>query len=64
MVGAAHDREIIDEIIYLASLVSERRAIDPLLDKVRAVTARLQVGGALGPKDQSNLQQVEKELFS
>lgn len=35
----ADDRKLVDGIIYLSSLVSESKAIDPMLDSLRNVTA-------------------------
>jgi hypothetical protein len=61
--GKASGREIIDEVVYLASLASERGAINPLLDRLRRVTARVQGSGtALTSADQSELRAVEQGL--
>jgi predicted outer membrane lipoprotein len=56
------DQDAIDDIIYLASLASEPAAIQPLLDEVRAVTARMQIGATPSEKDRARLQEVRRKL--
>lgn len=48
-------RTIIDMVTYAASLVSNSRDIDPLLDKVRAITSRLKPGQAPSIEDSRQL---------
>lgn len=45
----------IDMVTSTAALVSNSRDIDPLLDKVRLITVKLQPGAQLSDEDQSNL---------
>ena len=49
-------------VLYVASLVSNPTEIDLILDKVRLITARLQPGQTLSPKDQQTLVQVYTQL--
>lgn len=56
------DRQALELAIYLASLVSEVRAIDPMLDPVRQITARLAPGAPMPPDDQKTLEQVCHDL--
>jgi hypothetical protein len=59
MDGQTDSKLIIDRIVYLASLVSEPRSVDPLLDKLRYITA----GGAqLSPQDVQTLGSIQTEL--
>lgn len=44
-----------DIIVYVASLASNPRAIDPFLDKLRIITATADNVGALSPQDQQKL---------
>ncbi len=56
-----HDK-LIDEIILLASLASNRRVIDPILNDVRLITAHIQAGDALSADDQNRLSKVRQRL--
>ncbi|HET8670022.1 MAG TPA: hypothetical protein VFM05_05175 [Candidatus Saccharimonadales bacterium] len=63
MEEATHnDRQIIDEIIYLASLVSEHRAVDPILDVLRAVTATMQPNMPLPEADRARILEAKQAL--
>jgi hypothetical protein len=46
---------VIDVVLYVASLSSNRKAIDPILDDVRILTSRLQPGQALSDADKAAL---------
>ncbi len=48
----------IDVVTYVASLASNPKAIDSLLEAVREITARMQPGQPLSPADQARLGQV------
>lgn len=52
----------LDTIMYMASLASRPKEIDPILDTVRAVTASLPPGGQLTPAQQQSLKEVERRL--
>jgi hypothetical protein len=52
----------LDTVMYMASLVSERRAIDPIMDKVRDITSQLKPGHAPSAADDKELQKVRAEL--
>lgn len=53
------DQQQIDRIIYLASLASEREKIDPMLDTLRIITAKIQPGSSLPKADKTALQELE-----
>lgn len=54
---------LLDKIFYLAELTSDRRAIDPILDTVRGLTAQQNFDiNALTKSDQQALQKVEAKL--
>ncbi|HEX6258217.1 MAG TPA: hypothetical protein VFZ48_01925 [Candidatus Saccharimonadales bacterium] len=55
-------RALIDEITYLASLASDAHAIDPILDKLRVVTARLKPNEEASTEDELVLREVQKEI--
>jgi hypothetical protein len=57
-----HDRDLIDRIIYLGSLASERGAIDPMMETLREVTAHWQDTASLIAQDRRALQQLETQL--
>ncbi len=52
----------IDVVTYVASLASDMKAIDPLLDPLREITSRLQPGQTLGAADQAVLADVCRKL--
>jgi hypothetical protein len=56
------DQKLIDRIIYLGSLASERSAIDPMTETLREVTARWQEGEPLDPNDRQALANLETKL--
>lgn len=51
----AHPDTVLDMVTYAAGLVSNSRDIDPLLDNVRAITARLKPGEAPSAEDKQSL---------
>jgi hypothetical protein len=53
----------IDVITYLASLVSRQQEIDPILDVLRQVTARITPGESLSREDQALLAGVYDKLI-
>src|SRR5687768_4619084 len=52
----------VDVVTYVASLASDPRAIDPILEDVRELTARLRPGEALSDSDQTTLAIVYQKL--
>lgn len=61
--SAADSRQSpIDIVIYLASMASDPRAIDPILDTVRNVTSRLRPNETLAPTDLQQLARAYNQL--
>ncbi len=58
----SQDRSLLDVILYLASLVSDPKVIDPLLDEVREITARMQPGVPLDLPTRQKLEHVRQEI--
>ncbi len=56
------DASAIDAITYLASLASDPKAIDPILDDLRAITVRLQPGQSLTDNNQITLAALYRRL--
>lgn len=56
------DRRLVETVTYLASLASSPQVIEPLLDIVRRVTAKLQFGEQLDPGDRKQLEHVRFQL--
>lgn len=56
------DRKLIDRIIYLGSLASQRSDIDPMMEPLREITANWQDTEALSAEDRATLQQLESQL--
>lgn len=56
------DDQLIDRIIYLASLASNRREIDPLMNNLRTVTANRQSGEPLTAQAKTTLTILEGQL--
>lgn len=56
------DQEMVDATIYLASLASEVRVIDPILDRVRGVTARWQPGQSLDAEGRDELLKAQNDI--
>lgn len=52
----------IDAVIYAAQLVSVPKAIDGVLERLRAVTSRLQSGAALTVKDKSEIIKIYRDI--
>jgi hypothetical protein len=59
--SSSTDRELIDSIVYLASLASNPRAVDNQLDVLRQITAQ-NADGVLSPTEKSRLGQLKTEL--
>lgn len=55
-------RSLVDIVIYLASLVSDPRVIDPHLDTVRLVTANLPPSGEPTPQQTQALLDVKRKI--
>lgn len=55
-------RSLVDIVIYLASLVSDPRAIDPHLDTVRIITAQAGSSGSLSAEQQQELKGVKQKI--
>lgn len=62
MVTASSGRQLIDEVIYLASLVSNPRAIDSWMDTVRMVTATLPPSGEPEERQKAELLDLKHKL--
>jgi ABC-type multidrug transport system fused ATPase/permease subunit len=56
------DQLLINRITYLASLSSQAKVIDPMLDTLRSVTARRDDSKRLGDEDHTQLIKLEGEL--
>jgi hypothetical protein len=59
---SADDQRLIDGTISLASLASVKAEIDPLLDTLRAVTARLNPGAQLSAADRQALTSLQGQI--
>lgn len=59
MDGQTDGKQLIDRIGYLASLVSDPRSVDPILDKLRILTA---TSSQLSSKDMETLESIRAEL--
>jgi hypothetical protein len=57
--GQPNSKQLIDQILYLASLASDPQSVDLILDRLRVITA---VSTQLSPRDITNLQSIEIEL--
>jgi len=58
----ADDQNLLDKIVYLAGMVSQPQAIDPLLDRVRRVTAQMTPGTALTPQSRADLEMTYQAI--
>ncbi len=56
------DQEIIDQIIYLASLASNRREIEPMMDSLRSVTATREANQPLTDQERDKLAKLRANL--
>jgi hypothetical protein len=56
------DHNLVDSIVYLASLAAQPSAIDPALDTLRIVTTRWTPGAPLAEADRAALYQVVADL--
>jgi hypothetical protein len=52
-------RQLVDRIVYLASLMSEPQRVDTILDKLRVITAR---SSKLSDQDIKALKPIKNEL--
>src|SRR5688572_7901230 len=57
-----HGSPLINRIVYTASLATDARAIDPILDPMRQITAKFSPGQELPQADQAILQRVQQQL--
>src|SRR6187402_677156 len=55
-------RQLINEVLYLASLASSPQAIDPLLDTLRVITAKLAQSGEPNVQQQTDLRTLKQKL--
>ncbi len=55
-------QQTIDRIIYLASLASDKMAIDPMLDTLRTITVKGTTGQNISKQDQASLGELENKL--
>ncbi len=60
--GYLDDRQLVDNVRYLASLTSETTAVDPVMDTLRTITARWDGTTALDEKDRALLQKLRLDL--
>ncbi|HJQ08112.1 MAG TPA: hypothetical protein VJ836_01370 [Candidatus Saccharimonadales bacterium] len=62
--GATHapSQQLIDRVVYLGQLASDSRAIDPMMDTVRMITARWQPAQPLADADKAALEKLEIDL--
>ena len=56
------DRQLVDTVVYLASLTSQTEEIDPMLDSLRYITARWTQSEPLPVEDRAELRQLVVEL--
>jgi hypothetical protein len=55
-------KTVLDMVTYAAGLVSNSRDIDPLLDKVRLITSKLQPGQTPSPNENKELVTVYLQI--
>ncbi len=60
--GPLADQELINKIVYLGSLVSDIRAIDPMMNVLRRVTATRNPAISLNAQDRGTLENLEIQL--
>lgn len=60
--GSSGAVRAMDAVTYVASLASDPRQIDSLLDPMRKITSELKPGETLSPADQRQLAAVYKDL--
>jgi hypothetical protein len=60
--SASADHQLVDRIVYLSTLGSDRTVIDPLMDTVRIVTARWPADKPLSESDRASLVELEHTL--
>ncbi len=58
----AANRELVSTVVYLASLASETKAVDPLLDTLRNITSRWDTSAPLRPAEKQQLQQLVAQI--
>ncbi len=54
---------LLDEVLYLAELASDPKAIDPLLDSLRLITAHKNLTRAISPQDRVELVTIHEQLI-
>jgi len=57
-----NDHSLVDRIIYLTSLVSDPVAVDPMLDTLREITAKMQPTDPLSSDEYTKLHTLESNL--
>jgi len=60
--GIRDDKRLIASIVYLSSLASESKTVDPMLDTLRSVTARWDLKAPLSENDRTSLQKLIMDL--
>lgn len=55
---------LVDKIVYLASLVTDQKKIDSMLDTLRVVTAHLKPGEPISPADEAALKVLYARLLT
>jgi hypothetical protein len=58
----SQDRQLVDTIVYLASLASKLDTIDTMLDELRAITSRWNADMALNDQDRESLHNLQRQL--
>jgi hypothetical protein len=62
MAATSTDRQLVDTTIYLASLASERRTIDPFLDTLRNITIRWKPDTPLSQNDRQAILDTQNKI--
>lgn len=60
--GQDTDQLLIEKNLYVASLTSHPEAVDPIMDGMRTITARMQPGVPLSQADRTGLERVYEQL--
>src|SRR5687767_11666346 len=62
MAATSTDRQLVDTTIYLASLASERRTIDPFLDTLRNITIHWKPDTPLSQNDRQAILDTQNKI--
>lgn len=57
-----HQQTLVNNILYLVSLVSDIKHIDPWLDRLRVITSRQDANTPLAPQDEQTLLSLQSKL--